>query len=446
MIPLIRHPFSSNDLSAKGVPETRSEVVFQALEPLTALKAAYETHFSFFEEDLFDVLLKRKNEGANPVGLDTAERFSSSERGPCRRSDLSTFFESREDRLATESGIYFPSVKLVRDAEGRQIDAPEELAVIAASASGESSDAVSRFRNQLRMAVEKGHEEIVVGDFPKTDPLLFAGLFNEPEFKGRFKRIDFAFSNGAEGKGAAFRELCNRLNLWNKKIVTPWTSDRFDLAVSAFAMASLFAPQLSYGQFLIKGMQGFAVANLADRCLRRYFLPPMDLPGNSVLPGSVSALVEEGVYNGLLNLQGAWGTIVRLPLSWVVGEAAGRSLLETEKKQDEKAGGFSAAAKIGALWAGFREIAFSWVPAPLSAPLLIGADSAVYALGEVCPKQNSVLRLPAFGREWTYKVLSAGIFRGVANFVGLQSGISAAVVQHILFNFSRALPEKAITK
>lgn|GEM_PF-2360457 len=296
-------------------------------------------------------------------------------------------------------------------------------------------------REALRDALQKGHDGIVLKNFWGKEALAFADLLNEPEFKRRFKQIDFAFEKSVENEGkiAAFQELCDRLNDWNKRRIAPWTfwtSDRFDLAVSALAVASFFIPQCEYGGSLVKGLQGFAMANLADRCLRRFFLPSFEKRGEPLLAGAVNAILEEGIYGGILQIRAGWGALFRFPVSWALGESAARSIVSVE----EKPVGFSSAAKIGALWAAFREM-LNWTPGSVSTPLLIAGDSAVCGLIGVCPKKKAALRLPVLSREWTYKVLSGGVFRGIANCVAFQSGFLAAAVQHVLFNFSRSLPE-----
>ncbi len=211
------------------------------------------------------------------------------------------------------------------------------------------------------------------------------------------------------------------------------TSPNIDSALTALAAGSFFLPFSWSGNFFIQGIRGFALANLADRALRRMLLKKIEIKEEPILKGAASALIEEGLYSGILLTPGRWGTIPRFAVSLVLGATAARAVIKISPAKITRDN------QLGFLWAVFREIAFTCLPTRIAIPFLIAEDSAVYGLSAVCPtKSHSLIK---HSPEWIYKSLSARMFRVVANSFALYAGFGSSAVQHLLFNFSRSFPE-----
>jgi len=218
------------------------------------------------------------------------------------------------------------------------------------------------------------------------------------------------------------------------------TGTQIDLGFSALAAASFFVPFSESGNFIIQGIRGFALANLADRSLRWLLLDKSkhQQSHGRLLQGICYAVIEEALYSGILATQKMAWLIPRFLTSWALGSTAARTFESVGEKQNI---GISRDHKRGFLWGLFREAALMGAPIQYSTPLLLASDSVVFGLIEVCPNNESH-PLPRYSREWIYKSVSGVAFRAIGNIVALHAGLASAVVQHVLFNISRAYPEK----
>ncbi len=216
----------------------------------------------------------------------------------------------------------------------------------------------------------------------------------------------------------------------------PITSRSVDAVLTAIAAGSFFLPASYAGNFLIQGTRAFALVNLADRALRNILLRKFETVKEPFFKGARDALIEEGLYSGILSTRSAGWAIPRFAVSLIAGATAARSQIE-----EIEAPHFTLDNRVGFLWAVFRELSLWCLPARISIPFLIAEDSAIYGLGAVCPTKNSALAVSS--PVWMYKNLSARIFRVVAALITLHAGCGAAAVQHLLFNFSRSLPENS---
>ncbi len=218
------------------------------------------------------------------------------------------------------------------------------------------------------------------------------------------------------------------------------TSTQIDLGLSAIAAASFFVPFSESGNYLIQGVIGFALANLADRSLRWLLLDKSkhQQSNERLLHGIAFAVIEEALYSGILASQKMAWLIPRFLTSWALGSTAARTFEPLEEKQNT---GISRDHKRGFWWALIREAALMGAPIQYSTPLLLAADSVIFGLIEVCPNKES-RPLPRYSKEWIYKSVSGAAFRAIGNIFALHAGMASAVVQHVLFNISRAYPEK----
>lgn len=238
---------------------------YKELQPLDPPEELFNTQFSVITEDTFQVLLQRKAEGANPVGINMANRYSpgggvvegcpAQEEALCRRSNHILGLKTQDYPLPEHGGIYCPHVQIFRDTEENGyafLDQPEEVHLVAMavydlrhnskdrsqlslplkdSLSPEtlrSCDAFmegtkSKIRNMLRIMAEKGHTHLVLGALgcgafatpPEIISEIFQIIFNETEFKGRFGRVDFAILKMVPKDQAnieAFNKICENLN------------------------------------------------------------------------------------------------------------------------------------------------------------------------------------------------------------------------------------------
>lgn len=221
-----------------------------------------------------------------------------------------------------------------------------------------------------------------------------------------------------------------------------FSSVHFDLAASAFALtASLkkWGSEASFSGSLITGVQLFSLTALFDRALRLTLGKEGKKGEASFKTGAIHALLEEGLYAGVLLTQSSWWMIPRFGASLFTGMTAARSLLNRTHTASPKEG-FSQDTRIGFAWAIARESLLLTLSPTYSQPLLVAADSAVFALSEVCPFQKSKA-IPKFSGVWFSKVLSSAFFRATANTAALAKGITASLAQHLLFNASRTLPD-----
>lgn len=214
-----------------------------------------------------------------------------------------------------------------------------------------------------------------------------------------------------------------------------WISERFDFAISLLAAASFWIPHAGIGTLLIQGIRGFACANLADRVLRQIFLENKESREEPFLQGALHAVIEQGLYAGILQTRSSIWAIPRFATSLFLGATAARTF---EPFPSSLVSGISRDQRWGFVWAILREIASCYTPLKYFVPLLIAADSAVSGLCEVCPQKGRPF-LPRYNAQWTYKVFSRAIFQAAANLAAVRAGFISAMVQHLLFNFSRSL-------
>lgn len=250
--------------SMKQKTETYAEVA-----PLPEPKVRYQTQFKVITEDTLQVMMKRKAEGGNPAGVNFANRdhpgggvvegCPAQEEALCRSTNHILGLWTQQYPFPEVGGIYCPCVQVIRSNEAQGyafLDEPQELALVAAAAydlregtrdranlgfpprgpireedlrnSAEYMDKTrAKIRNLLRIMAAKGHEEVVLGAFGcgafKNPPELMASLFfdvlNDPEFKGRFKKVDFAilkiFPNDQQNVDT-FSRICEKLKVANK--------------------------------------------------------------------------------------------------------------------------------------------------------------------------------------------------------------------------------------
>ncbi len=217
-----------------------------------------------------------------------------------------------------------------------------------------------------------------------------------------------------------------------------WTSERFDLAITALAAASFWLPHAGAGTLLVQGLRSFACVNLADRVFQRIFLEVREKKGGPLLQGSIHALIEQGIYAGILQTTSPIWALPRFAVSLILGATAVRSL---DPSSIALAFGISRDNRWGFVWAIFREIASFFAPVKYSVPLLLAADSLISGFCEVCPLKGK-LSLIQYETEWIYKVFSRTVFQGIANLLAIRMGFVSSLVQHLLFNFSRSFPSR----
>lgn len=241
--------------------------VYGDLDRLSPSSTSFATRFILENDDTFNVLLKLKQAGRNPVGINMANAYKrgggvedgcpAQEEALSRRSNYMAIAHhplAGKAKIA-EGGIYSPHVQVFRedDAKGYAfMEKPVDVALVAVAAFDlrrNSRDRVKlglsaemaykdkhleqhpafvnqtkqRIRNMLRKLVEKGHTDIVLGALgcgafqnpPKLISTLFEQVFSEREFKGRFETVTFAVLQQRPSDAAnvaAFRAICERLN------------------------------------------------------------------------------------------------------------------------------------------------------------------------------------------------------------------------------------------
>lgn len=209
------------------------------------------------------------------------------------------------------------------------------------------------------------------------------------------------------------------------------TSSRFDVAASLCASAAYFT-KWGTGS-LIKGLQAFTVVNCVDRLMRSALAN--DVPkAPTPFKGIIVPFFEEGLYSGILLTNSKAWMIPRFASALILGMTALRGLVQPVTQ----GAGFTLDTKLAFIWAMTREAILFSLPREYSLPLLLVADSATFALCEVCGTKDRP-GPPKFSNPWIYKTISAAFFRAVANYVALEEGLPASITQHLLFNFSRSL-------
>jgi hypothetical protein len=216
----------------------------------------------------------------------------------------------------------------------------------------------------------------------------------------------------------------------------PIKSDRFDIGATAVAVGLTIA---GINSSLVRGLQCFSLANIADRAARRAIPSEVVKREPTLQNVLVNPLIEEAIYSGILLPQGPVWMIPRIGVALFTGMTAARALFGRVEPQ-QNAPGLTLDTKIGLAWSLAREVLCSALPSVYSIPLLVSADSIVFGLSEVCPSKEDP-GPPQFSRVWYCKALSGAFFRATANTAALSFGIAASITQHLIFNFSRVLPE-----
>ncbi len=241
---------------------------YESVGVLPPIANPVKTVFSVDTDDTFNVLLKLKSEGKNPVGINMAHSVvrgggvikgcPAQEECEYRRSNY-----RKTDSIATiqravlkEGVIYTPSISVFRkdESEGYAfMESPETVSIVAVAGldfrdgsldrlelglplHGSISEVLlrknaayitgtkNRIRNMLRAMALHGHKEIVLGALgcgafenpPKLVANLFREVFSETEFKGRFTSVHFAILLKSYDKDSAnvdvFQKLCKIMN------------------------------------------------------------------------------------------------------------------------------------------------------------------------------------------------------------------------------------------
>jgi len=221
-----------------------SAVFYDAPSKLSATEISYETQFEVVNEDCLMVTKSLTETGNNPCILNMASRQNpgggvlkgsgAQEENLFRRSNLFVSmyqFAGYAEKYGFEKskhqyplnrntgGIYSPGITVFRstEAEGYELlKQPYKVSVISVAAinapdtvteNGElrianyhAKPTKEKMRTILRIACLNGHDSIVLSAFgcgayrnpPKHVAELFKAVFEESEFKNRFRRVTFA--------------------------------------------------------------------------------------------------------------------------------------------------------------------------------------------------------------------------------------------------------------
>lgn len=225
------------------------------------------TQFSVIQDDTFNVLIKHRKNGHNPVGVNFANAYQpgggveqgcpAQEEALCRRSNhiLGLKKDPRwyQPSLPEFGGVYCPHVSVFREDEAHDyafMQDPVEVALIAVAAYDLRHSSRDRarlrmasniseenwntnetylngmkhkIRNMLRIMASHGHTHLVLGalgcgafaNSPIIVSRLFSEIFSEEEFQGRFEVVDFAILVAREKDREnipCFQEICEQLN------------------------------------------------------------------------------------------------------------------------------------------------------------------------------------------------------------------------------------------
>lgn len=217
---------------------------YESIKELEPVKNPLKTTFYVETDDTFNVLLKLKNEGKNPVGINMAHSTRrgggvvrgcpAQEECEYRRSNYRKIDSIAAIRKAVlkEGVIYTPSLYVFRKDESEGfafMEQPQAIATVAVAGfdfrkgsfdrlelglhpcepiseellrghSAYINGTKNRIRNMLRAMAQHGHKDIVLGALgcgafenpPTLVADLFDAVFNEQEFKGRFASVCFA--------------------------------------------------------------------------------------------------------------------------------------------------------------------------------------------------------------------------------------------------------------
>lgn len=258
---------SSNQLvRLSGYDDCNVTEIFQGLGPLPPSTTHYRTEFSTINGDTFNVMFQLEGEGNRIIGLNMAARDSygggvswgaaAQEETLSRRSTLVSAEKKVAYPLPVVGGAISENVIVFREdashgyrfmdqpklaniisvpainlnSTGRayyglppnpETDVDKEIAVLKANARY-MSDTREKLRQTLRQCALKGYNTLVLGAFgcgafhnpPRLIAELYEELFNDPEFKGLFKKVVFAVLEAVpsdKANGEQFTALCNRL-------------------------------------------------------------------------------------------------------------------------------------------------------------------------------------------------------------------------------------------
>lgn len=220
-----KHIMLDNDAMINGTV-TFDATTVSKLPPVTN---KYKTSFTVTKDDTFNVMIKHVKAGENVVGINMANAHHpgggviqgcpAQEEALCRRSNHYLGLTTQQYPLFELGGIYCPNVSVFREDENTgyvPMDTPVMVNLVAVAAEdlrGKNNDidvlrqdaqfmtvSAERIRNMLRVMFEKGHTTLVLGALgcgafanpPVLIAEIFKDVFNEDEFKGRFKHVDFA--------------------------------------------------------------------------------------------------------------------------------------------------------------------------------------------------------------------------------------------------------------
>lgn len=259
------YEINKNKIKIDSSPMTLNTVCYDEVEALTE-KGNFNTQFSVINDDTLSVLVKMRQEGRNPVGINMANRYRkgggveegcpAQEESICRCSNYMLSLNTVKYPFPENGGIYSPHVQVFRKKqdEGFEfMDKPEEVALVAIAAydlRAGSKDRVdlglnlygkldletlknckkfmdgtkNKIRNMLRTMSANGHTEIVLGALgcgafenpPTLVTQCFFEVFKEnDEFAQCFQRVDFAVLIVVprdRDNYDAFATLCDQLN------------------------------------------------------------------------------------------------------------------------------------------------------------------------------------------------------------------------------------------
>jgi uncharacterized protein (TIGR02452 family) len=203
-------------------------------QPLAAQESKYQTVFEVVEEDSFDLAKRYQEEGYHPAVLNMANSITpgggvrrgarAQEECLCRRSNYILAMDDCKDKHPNylQEGwghiIYTPGVTVIRSREADmkknpvnsyEIINPYQVDMIACAAiylkpgqalpSNFEERTKQKIRSILRAAAQHGHDALVLGalgcgafsNSPEIISRYFREIFEEPEFKGRFKKVGF---------------------------------------------------------------------------------------------------------------------------------------------------------------------------------------------------------------------------------------------------------------
>lgn len=257
-------PLSLMKAGIKGLSKLFSATKAETIAPLTSmgLFKKHKTEFNVVNDDTLNVMLHRQELGEKPCGINMANAHvqgggvergcPAQEEAVCRRTNLIVSLRSQrhEYSLKDSKVIYSPNVSVFREDENSSykfMDMPKKVSIISVAAIDlrpKSTDypqngdvtyeglkkndwymktTADKIRTFLRVAKTNGHDTLVLGALgcgafqnpPKLVAKIFKKIFKESEFKGQFKRVDFAIlrqNDRDKDNIDAFTGICRKLN------------------------------------------------------------------------------------------------------------------------------------------------------------------------------------------------------------------------------------------